>query len=438
MSRRDDIDFMPELKAATQLRPSMASNLFLLTILGLIIWLLVWMAYAEVDERTRGTGQVVPTSDVQYVQSLEGGILSEILVAEGDRVEKGQVLARIEDIRATSEEADLQSRLASLRAKKARLQSEANETKLQIPADIVKTYPVIAENEQNLYQSRKSELENALAIVGDEISAAKHRLSETKARISQLAKSRDLLNKELEITRKLASQGAVPEIEKIKLEREYATTVGELNAQSQARKALEVQLEALDKKLEERRGAYRSTSLGEMNDVETRISSIEKQLVSKGDVISRTELKSPVTGIIQRIAIKTEGGVVEPAMRLVEIVPIEDELKIRARVMPQDIAFLRPGQEVKVTITAYDPQRYGWLKGKLARISPDTVEDGEGNIFFEIEATTDKNYLGEADDKLKISPGMVAEVEVITGQRTILSYLLKPVFRMRHMAFTEK
>lgn len=438
MSRRDDIDFMPELQAATQLRPSLASNLFLLTILGLVVWLIVWMANAEVDERTRGTGQVVPTSDVQYIQSLEGGILNEILVEEGDRVERGQVLARIEDIRATSEEADLQARLASLRAKKARLKAEASGEKLEIPSDIVKQYPVIAENARNLYQSRQSELKNSLAIVKDEMEAAKHRLSETRARINQLVESRKLLDDELEITRRLAASGAVPEIEKIKLEREYSSTVGELNAQVQARKALESQLEALEKKLEERRGSYRSTALGEMNDVETRISSIEKQLVSKGDVISRTELKSPVTGIIQRIAIKTEGGVVEPAQRLMEIVPLEDELKIRARIQPQDIAFLHPGQEVKVTITAYDPQRYGWLMGRLVRISPDTVEDSEGNVFFEVEVKTDKNYLGEPDDKLKITPGMVADVEVITGQRTILSYLLKPVFRMRHMAFTEK
>ena len=175
-----------------------------------------------------------------------------------------------------------------------------------------------------------------------------------------------------------------------------------------------------------------------MNAVEAELSGLKENLKSIGDRVYRTELRSPVTGVVNNIALTTIGGVVEPAMRLVEIVPLDDELKIMARVAPNEIAFLRPGQDVKVKITAYDPQKYGALNGKLVRLGANSVTDREGSVSFEIEVRTDKNYMGTEENPLPITPGMVAETEIITGKRTILEYMLKPILRARSRAFTER
>ncbi|MCB1581362.1 MAG: HlyD family type I secretion periplasmic adaptor subunit, partial [Alphaproteobacteria bacterium] len=247
-----------------------------------------------------------------------------------------------------------------------------------------------------------------------------------------------LLNDELAITRDLVKKRAVPKLDEIRLNREIADISGQINAQSQRRKSLQAELAVAKKERESQLDKFRSQALGELGAVETEISSLRESLKSIGDRVDRREVKAPVDGIVNNIAVKTLGGVVEPAMQLVEIVPVDEELKIIARIQPNEIAFIRPGQPAKVKITAYDPQKYGALEGELVRIGATSGRDREGGTFFEIEVRTDKNYLGSAKNPLPITPGMVADVEVITGKRTILEYLLKPVLRARQRAFTEQ
>jgi adhesin transport system membrane fusion protein len=183
---------------------------------------------------------------------------------------------------------------------------------------------------------------------------------------------------------------------------------------------------------------YKSEALTELSEVKTRLSALQESLTAAGDRVDRTELRAPSTGIVKVINQKTIGGVVDPSMKLMEIVPLDEDLKITARVAPADIAFIEVGQDVNVKITAYDAQKFGSLKGKLSRISADTIEDKEGNIFFEIDVVTEKNHLGTRDNPLPIIPGMVAETEVITGKRTIMSYMAKPFLRARDRALTEQ
>lgn len=433
-----DTDFMSELDAATRMRPSNAALLLFFSILALMICIFIWISLTKVEEITRGQGQVVPTQDIQVVQSLEGGVLQELLVAEGQQVEKGQTLLRISDVQFSSQERGTQARSLSLRAKKARLEAEARGGAFALPEDIIQKASLIAKNERSLYESRQKELQNTYAILDDRIAKASAELAGVKAEINQYYNSRKLLNDELKITREMVRQRAAPKIEEIRLNREINDLSGQINANAQRKKALEAELAVANKERTSQLDKFQSQALGELNQVETEISALKENLKSIGDRVDRAELRAPVDGVVNRIAIKTIGGVIEPAMQLVEIVPLDDELKIIAKIQPDEIAFIRPGQPAKVKITAYDPQKYGSLDGALSRIGASSVTDAEGNVAFEVEVITDKNYMGDAKTPLPITPGMVADVEVITGKRTILEYLLKPVLRARSRAFTER
>ncbi len=436
--RNDDATFMSELDAAARLKPSFAAKFFLLAIAGFFAAAVAWAAVCEVDERVRGTGQVMPSSDIQVMQSLDGGILSAILVAEGDTVKKGQVLLRIDDMQFASEGRGIEAKIMSLKAQQARLKAETTGQDFTPDAAIAAKYPDIAANEEKLFNSRKQELQNALAIIEDEVREAAANLSEVKASIGKFARGRDLLNQQLSITKRLVEKKAQPEIEQLKLERELNEVSGNLSAAAQSQASLEARLSAAKRKEAEKTGAFKSQALGELNEVEGQIASIQQSLNSVQDKVARTELRAPVDGVVHRLHVKTVGGVIQPAQKLVEIVPGEDKLMIRARIAPGDIAFLKPGQPVRVSVTAYDPQIYGTLQGKLERIGADTVEDQKGDAYFEVDVQTAQNYLQDGDRRLPIAPGMVTETEVIVGKRTILTYLMKPVLRTKDRALTEK
>jgi adhesin transport system membrane fusion protein len=437
-ARDEDAEFMSELEGAAHLRPTAASRLFLLAVTALFAWAVAWAAISEVDERVRGTGQVMPSGDIQVVQSLEGGVLTELLVAEGDHVRKDQVLVRINDVQFASEGRSVEAELQGLEAKQARLKAEASGQAYAADPAFAKKHPDIAANEEKLYASRQTELKTALGIIEDEIREAQANLAEVRAQAGKNARSRELLNRQLDITRRLVAEKAQPEIDEIKLEQQLNEVSGNLAAANQEEQSLEAKLSAAKKKEAEKTESFRAQTQGELNDVESKIASIRESLKGVQDKVSRAELKSPVDGIVHKIHVKTLGGVVQPAQKLIEIVPAADDLVIRTRVSPADRGLLKVGEPVQVSITAYDPQLYGKLQGRLERISPNTVEDGKGDVYFEVDVRTDKNYLGDAAHPLPIVPGMVSETEVIVGKRTILTYLMKPVLRTMDRALTGK
>ncbi len=433
-----DTDFMAELEAATHMRPAAPAMLMLFAIMGFIVFLLIWAGVAQIEELTRGEGQVVPSRDVQIVQSLEGGILGELPVKEGQLVKKGEVVLRISDVQFSSEERGTEAKFSGLIARKARLEAEASGKAFVVPPEIEQKNPQVAANELALYNSRQQELKNSYGILEDRISKASAGLSEVKAQIGRLSESKRHLQQELDLTREMVKKRAVPKLEEMRLEREVGDIGGQMNAESQRQRGLEAELQAAKKEKENQADKFRSQALGELNGVETEISALQESLKTIGDRVYRAELRSPVDGIVNSIAVKTIGGVLQPGMKLMEIVPVDDELKIIALVPPDEIAFLRPGQAVKVKITAYDPQKYGALNGTLTRIGANSVTDKDGKIAFEVEVSTDKNHLGTVEMPLPITPGMVAHIEVVTGKRAVLDYLLKPVLRARDRAFTER
>ncbi|MCF8495643.1 MAG: HlyD family type I secretion periplasmic adaptor subunit [Alphaproteobacteria bacterium] len=429
---------MSELDAATRMRPARAATLLLFSIIGLILFGLVWAGLSQIEEITRGQGQVVPSQDIQVVQSLEGGILSELLVQDGEKVSKNQILMRLSNVQFSSEERGTEARFLGLEAKKARLEAEAEGKDFIVPETVREKAPQVGENELALYASRQKELTNAYDILDNRISQARAEAAETQAQIARLTESRGHLKEELAITRQMVAKQAVPKLEQIRLERELGDINGQINANTEKKKGLEAELQVSLNERKAQENKFRSQALGDLSDVKTEMTALQENLKTIGDRVDRTDVRSPVDGIVNKIALKTIGGVIEPAMRLVEIVPLDDELKIVARVSPREIAFIRPGQDVKVKITAYDAQKYGSLHGKLVRIGANSVTDKEGNVTFEIEVRTDKNYMGNTENPLPITPGMVAEVEIITGKRSILDYLLKPVLRARDRALTER
>ncbi len=431
-------DFMNEIDAVRHMQPHKASGILLGAIAALMTLFLLWAGLSQIDEIARGQGQVVPSRDVQIVQSLEGGILAELMVSEGDLVKKGQILLRISDITFSSEERGTEAKLLSLRAKKARLEAEANGVPFSMPAEITQKSPQIAANEESLYKSRQAEMKNQTEILDRKIEQAQADLASLREELASFAKSKGLLQEELSITSDMVRKKATPKLEEIRLQRDLSDISGKISSGNQRKTGLESELEKTKKERKDQDDKFRTQALGELGQVETELTGLQESLKSIGDRVDRTELRAPVAGIVNKIALKTIGGVIEPAMRMVEIVPVGDDLKILARVSPNDIGFLKVGQPVKVRITAYDSVRYGRLDGTVTRVGANSVTDREGNVSFEIEVRTARNFLGTSEKPLPVTPGMVAQIDVVTGKRTILEYLLKPVLRAREWALRER
>jgi adhesin transport system membrane fusion protein len=433
-----DTEFMDDLDALKVLTPSRAANLFLYTICALVVIFFVWAAFSKVDEISRGSGQVVPSIDAQIIQSLEGGIVQELLVKEGDLVKKNQVLVRLRDIGFASEERGTTAKLLSLQARKARLEAEANGTPFVLSEDIKKQAPKIAATEEQLYNSRQQEYQNALMMIDNKNDSVSAQIQELNAQMNRDNQNIGLIQKELTITRRMVEQKATPQIEAIRLERELNDAQGSLRAAKERKTGLEADLKTASKEKKDQADKFKSQALGELNITQTELTGLEESLKNIGDKVNRAEIRSPVDGIVNKIAVTTVGGVVEPAMRLAEIIPVGDDLKITARVTPNDIAFLTVGQPARVRISAYDSQRYGYLEGELIRVGANSVRSDEDTVYFEIEVRTDKNFLGSPEKPLPITAGMVAEVDIITGKKSILEYLLRPVMRLKDRALTER
>lgn len=434
----EDADFMAEAVAVTRLEAKWSANVLLYAVTLFFVFFVLWASFAEVEQLTRGQGQVVPSSETQLLQSLEGGILEALSVQEGDAVKKGQIIARVRNVAFASSQKEIESKAAALRLKRARLQAEARAESYAPDADVASKFSAIAANEQALHTSRQQDLKNSLSVLDDRIRVSEADLREISAQVGRLSETRGLLEKEAEITRSMVAKNAMPKMEGIKLERELADLRGNLSAAVQKRSAVEAELSATRRERTEKENKFKSEALAEISGVEAELAGLDENLKAASDRVERAELRAPVDGVVKSIHLRTIGGVIEPAKVIMEIVPVGEMLKVMAKVSPTDIAFLKIGQPVRVGITAYDPQRYGKLDGKLTRIGADTISDNKGNVFFEIDVVTDKTYLGTKISPLPINPGMVAQVDVITGRRTIMSYLLKPFLRARQEALTER
>jgi adhesin transport system membrane fusion protein len=304
-----------------------------------------------------------------------------------------------------------------------------------MPPEVLKEDPKTAEEERRLYESRRIELQTTQSIARQQLSQRQQELVEARARHEQAARAHELSSKELSVTKPLIASGAVSEVELLRLERDVGRFRGERDMASAQISRIQAAISEANHKIEEVTLAFRNESGKELAETMAKLNSLSEGSVGLADKVDRAVLRSPVRGTVKRLLINTVGGVVQPGKDVVEVVPLEDNLLLEARVQPRDIAFLRPGQKAVVKFTAYDFAIYGGLEGKLEHIGADTVIDEKGNAFYTVRVRTNQPTLG---NNLPVIPGMVAEVDIITGEKSILMYLLKPVLRAKARAFTER
>jgi len=420
--------------AVLQQEPLRARGLLRLVAI-VIALMLLWAAFAEVDEVTRGQGKVVPTSQVQVIQSVDGGVVESLDVREGQVVEAGQLLLRVDPTRFMSNMLESRAAQLSLQAKAARLQALTRGEPFNPSAELLKEAPDIVAQEQRLYMSRREGIQAQISISQNQLTQRQQELNEVRARREQAERSLELTLKELNATRPMVATGAVSEVEVLRLERDVARLRGDrdqLGAQ-----ILRVQAAILEaqRRIEEVQLSNRNEMSAELSETMSKLSSLSQGGRALEDKVKHADIKSPVRGTVKRLLVNTVGGVVQPGKELVEIVPLDDTLILEAQVNPKDIAFLRPGQQAVVKFTAYDYAIYGGLSAEVINIGADTVVDEKGNAFYVVRVRTHKPKLG---DKLPIIPGMVAQVDILTGKKTVLSYLLKPVLRAKANALTER
>lgn len=434
---------MPDTYAAEVESLPITTHAILWLTAGFVMIAVIWANFATLDEVAHAEGRVIPSSQVQVVQNLEGGILARVEARAGERVKAGETLLVLDDTRFATSFKEGQLTSKTLEARIARLESEisgANFAELtigEVPG-FDGEHADLLQREIRLFESRQRELRSALDILTNQKTQYQQGLAELRATEDKLSKNAELARQELQITAPLVERGAVSQVELLRLQ----AAVNEMEGQLQeARLAIPGAIAAVSEaqqKISERRQQFVSAAQAELNEAKTDLGRMNISNVALEDRVNRTAVRSPVDGTVNQVLVNTVGAVVQPGMDLVEIVPADDTLLIEARVRPSDIAFIHPGQKATVKLTAYDFSIYGGLEAVLELISADSITDERGEHFFKIRVRTDKNHLGTDNNPLPIIPGMVATVDIMTGQKTVMDYILKPLKRAQAAALSER
>lgn len=412
-----DFAFANDIRSAALLRTPRTSRLLLWTSCALLATFLIWAHFAVLDEVKRGNGRVVPSRQMQVVQSLEGGIVGDILIREGDIVQQGQSLMRIDDTKFAAEFGEIRERRAAMAARVARLEAEARgRTEITFPDEVDKVVPAAVATEASVFKMRAQKVAQDIDVLNQQV--------------TRLTGSLKLLEREQTLTRKLYEQKVVPEIEMLRLDRQATEMKGQL-AEAQS-------------KIANITASFRSQADEDLAKSRGDLAVLDENIKSAQDRVRRTDLKAPVHGIVNKLNVSTIGAVVQPGANLMDIVPLDDTLLVEGRIRPQDIAFIRPDQDAVVKVSAYDSSVYGSLKGKVERISADTIVDDKAErterqeTFYRVMVRTEKNHLGTEQHPLPIIPGMVTTVEVLTGEKSVLDYIIKPARLLRDEALRER
>jgi len=411
------------------------AKLIMYGILAILLVLLIWASVAKVDEVTRGEGRVIPSRQIQVVQSLDGGIVVDIMVQLGDTVKRGQPLIKIDETRAISSLKENESQYLSLKAKEARLKALANGGSFNPPSEVQQKTPDTYLQELQLFNAGRDELNSQINIARDQLSQRERELSEVQFKKEVAIKTYDSTSKELAANRPLLNSGAVSEIEILRLERDANRAKGDIDQASAQMGRLTAAISEARRKVSEAQQSFMSKVRTDLNETTAKINSLTQSILALSDKVKQSTLTSPVNGKVSKLYYNTVGGVIQPGKEVMEVVPSDDALVIEAKVQTKDIAFIRPQQPAVIKLTAYDYTIYGSLDGSVQDIAADSTIDDKGNAYYVVKVRTDQNTLG---DHLPIIPGMVAQVDILTGKKTVLSYLLKPVLKAKSYALTER
>lgn len=443
--RHTDFAFSNDIRAAAELRTPKTARMLLMTSLALIATFLLWAHFAVLDEVKRGNGKVVPSRQTQVVQTLEGGIVGAILVQEGSIVSKGEPLIRIDDTNFSAQFGEIRERRGATFARVLRLEAEAAlRDKVTFPDDLNTTAAGSVAAEHSVFEANKRKLAQDIDVVVQQEMQKKKEIDELRASQTRFSETLAILGREVALTRNLYNQKVVPEIEMLRLERQATDMRGQLEVVKASIAKTEAAIEETQSKMATIRAAFRAQAENDLAKSRGDLAVLEENIKSAQDKVRRTELKSPVNGIVNKLNVTTVGAVVQPGANIMDIVPLDDTLLVEGRIKPQDIAFVRPNHEAVVKLTAYDSSVYGSLHGKVERISADTITEDKGDknergeTFYRVMVRTEKNYLGTEQRPLPIIPGMVATVEILTGGKSVLDYLMKPARTLRDEALRER
>jgi len=413
------------------------ADALLVTMVVLVVTFLTWAAYAGLQEVATGRGRVIPASKIQLVQNLEGGIVREILVRDGALVREGDIILRIDPTAAGSSLGEAREKTLGLKALMARLEAEVDGTPLSFPDDVLER-PDLANHQREHYEARKKELEGAAGALELQEEQRAQEILELEAKIETLSRASKLAQEELDMVRPLEKTRAASRSEVLQLEQRTNDIQGNLRAAELALPRVRAAMQEVRDRRNEKLSAFRGEALQKLSGARVELSALNETSKWSADKVNRTTVRAPVSGIVKTVHVTTTGQVVQPGSNLIEIVPLNDSLLIEAQIRPQDIAFVRPGQDAIVKVTAYDFSIYGGLKARVEQIGADSIATDKGDIYYLIRVRTDETFLKYGTETLPIIPGMVADVDILTGKKTVLSYLTKPLTRMRDVAMRER
>ncbi len=435
---QEDYEFMNSLSAAILEQSPKKFRLFLWFWIVTVIALISWAYFAQIDEIVRGEGTVVPRSENKMVQNLEGGIVEKLLVKEGDIVKKGQILLKIDNGKSQSDYNATNLKSLELTARIVRLEAEVNNKEFDAEEFSSNEISQYIMNEEKLYTINKNNIESEIMVLEEQLKQKKNDLSAARSSIGYLRNEYNLISEEVRIAKPLVARKIRSKVDFLKLKREANNIRKELANVRISIPKTESLINEVKSKMVEIRDKFRKVSQEELNKTVAELERVNANINNLKDKVVRTNVYSPTNGIVQQIFFNTIGGVIKPGENLVEIVPTGETLLIETKIKPADIAFIYFKQNAKVKFTAYDYSIYGVLEGSVIKISADTEIDDDKESFYTVHIQTNENHLTKGDRELSIIPGMVVNVDILTGKKTILDYILKPILKAKQYTFTER
>lgn len=435
---RKDLEYMSSLSSAVLHTRSQFAHWVIVSFLVSILSFVLWAYFADIDEIARGQGKVVPSGQNQVVQNLEGGVVSELFVQEGDSVVKDQILLKISNEKSTSTQTSNELKAKYFKAQIQRLEAELKRVPFEPALSDDSEFNVFLDNEKELYATNVKQLEAKISIFKEQIVQKQNQLQDAKQTIEHLKFSVEAITKEVAMTEPMVEKGIRSQVDFLKLQREQSDAKQKLQSVILSIDKTNSEIAELNKKIKETNEDTDSKTREKLNQTITSLKDVEANTIASSDQLQRTIVKAPTNGVVQKLYVNTIGGSVKPAQDLLEIVPTDSKLVIETKVLPKDIAFIYQGQKAKIKFSAFDFSIYGGLDGKVINISPDTITEKDNKTFYIVNVETDKNYIEKNGEKKYIIPGMMSDVDIITGKKSVLTYILKPILKTKTYTFTER
>jgi adhesin transport system membrane fusion protein len=415
-----------------------AGSFLLVLIIFLIATTLVWSHFTELDNVTRGQGKIVSSMQNQLVQASEGGVLKANFIREGQRVIAKQLLFEIDPIDAKTAYNQAKQRLSSLKIQQIRLESEISGVELVFGQELIEAAPSVVETEKSLFLARKADLQAQLSVLKEQFNQRTQQISEIDVTVKTAQDTLGLVEEQIAIIEPLVTAGLSSETELLSLRRQAKDFQGRAESSATSLKRVGSSIAETEEQISSVIQSFSTDSQAQLSRIISEIAEVDSRIPVLEDRVERTSIRSPVDGIINRLNIRTIGGFVRPGDVLVELVPIGDKLIVEASIDPKDIAYIRPDQDVRISLTAYDASRYGNIRGKILKVSADASLDPNTNISsYKVDVSLETSLYEDDGSEVEVFPGMVASIDVLAGKRTVLEYFWQPMAKVKERAFTD-